>query len=186
MRDVVICHCRECRKQSGHLWASTGVPLDQFRLTDGKGLVRYQATAQARRGFCGQCGSFLFWEPAGQGRIAIAMGALDGPSGLGIEEHFLTEDGSDYDPGSTARHDPPGATLQVACLCGGCAFDAPAPAGPITACHCIQCRKLSGHFAASFEADEAALHWHADSTLRVFHGPKGSARGFCGTCGGKL
>ena len=33
LREIVACHCGQCRRWSGHVWASTSVPLDRFRLT---------------------------------------------------------------------------------------------------------------------------------------------------------
>ncbi|MBI1173026.1 GFA family protein [bacterium] len=57
--------------------------------------------------------------------------------------------------------------------------------GAVTACHCTQCRKLSGHFAASFDVDEALLHW-LDRSVAEFVTPGGGERGFCPTCGSSL
>jgi hypothetical protein len=52
--------------------------------------------AEARRGFCGECGSSLFWDPAGEERISIAAGTLDPPTGLRIIGHWYTSQASDY------------------------------------------------------------------------------------------
>jgi hypothetical protein len=76
--------------------------------------------------------------------------------------------------------------LSASCLCGGCRFTLPAPAGGIGACHCTQCRKLSGHFSASFDAEESTLVWEARQTLAEYRGPAGSRRGFCDRCGSSL
>ncbi len=38
----------------------------------------YESSQQARRGFCGRCGSTLFWEGHGRDYISIAAGTLDG------------------------------------------------------------------------------------------------------------
>ena len=35
------------------------------------------------------------------------------------------------------------------CLCGGVAFEMRGPLEPVTACHCIQCRKQTGNYWAS-------------------------------------
>ena len=96
LRDVFACHCSQCRKTSGHFWAATSVPLDRFRLTESAGLRWFQSSAQARRGFCGACGSSLFWEPVGEARISIAAGALEGDTGLTITENWCVEDKGDY------------------------------------------------------------------------------------------
>jgi hypothetical protein len=52
--------------------------------------------ADARRGFCGECGSSLFWDPPGEDTISIAAGTLDPPTGLRIVGHWYTSQASDY------------------------------------------------------------------------------------------
>src|SRR5260370_30096907 len=37
----------------------------------------YTASKEARRGFCGRCGSTLFWDGVGRDYISIAAGGLD-------------------------------------------------------------------------------------------------------------
>jgi hypothetical protein len=75
--------------------------------------------------------------------------------------------------------------IRAACLCGANVMTTPGPAGDMTACHCGQCRALSGFYAASFDMAEAALTWdRSDWTL--FPTPGGGVRAFCPTCGTKL
>ncbi|NEY89677.1 GFA family protein [Rhodobacteraceae bacterium KMS-5] len=57
--------------------------------------------------------------------------------------------------------------------------------GAVTACHCSQCRKTSGHYAASFDAEEAAVNWQARNVAEHV-GPGGGTRGFCPTCASSL
>ncbi len=96
MRPVLACHCSQCRKTSGHYWAATSVPETAFTLTCKDGLRWFRASDTARRGFCAHCGSSLFWKPDGQDRIAIAAGALDGPTGLKTTGHIFVADKGDY------------------------------------------------------------------------------------------
>lgn len=96
LRQVVACHCTQCRKTSGHYWAATSVPHDRFRLTEDAGLRWFQSSASARRGFCGICGSTLFWEPTGGTTMHIGAGTLDGATGLHIGEHWYVRDKGDY------------------------------------------------------------------------------------------
>ncbi|MCV2867231.1 GFA family protein [Defluviimonas sp. WL0002] len=65
-------------------------------------------------------------------------------------------------------------------------FDLPSAAGDITACHCVQCRKLSGHYAASFDVDEATIAWRCRDTIAEYETPAGGRRGFCNRCGSSL
>lgn len=187
LSPVVACHCSQCRKMSGHVWAASSVPVAQFRLTHAQGLAWFRSSDKAVRGFCKGCGSSLFWRETGQDVIYVAAGALEGPTGLALGENWHVADAADY-------HDPLGGpppapshaeTLHGTCLCGANRFHLPGPMGEVTACHCRQCRKTSGHHSASFDADEASLHWSARHQAE-HRSPGGATRGFCPTCGSSL
>ena len=182
LRPVVICHCQECRKGSGHVWAATAVPLARFTLTEGAALVWYHASDAARRGHCGRCGSFLFWEPRGEGRISVAPGALDEDPGLAQEAEWYQEEAGDYLRAQGPSAAP--ATVAGGCLCGGCTFTIPGPVGPVAECGCAVCRKASGYLAASCAV--VALDWQRRDSLAEWQGPDTALRGFCRVCGGKL
>lgn len=88
------CHCGQCRKQSGHHWAS-GLAADADLTTSGE--VRWYASSDfAKRGFCPNCGSFLFWKMDSEPKISFSLGTLDGPTGLRLERHIFTADKGDY------------------------------------------------------------------------------------------
>ena len=89
-----VCHCSQCRKQSGHLWASAHVPRADITIT---GPVRwFEATPTATRGFCPRCGSSLFWAAHDEDRISFALGALNAPTGLTLTKHIFTASKGDY------------------------------------------------------------------------------------------
>lgn len=90
------CHCSQCRKQSGHFWASTDVPREQLTIAGDDNLTWFHATERVRRGFCRYCGSFLFWEPIGGARVAVAMGAFEAPTGAQLHMHIFVADKGDY------------------------------------------------------------------------------------------
>lgn len=88
------CHCSQCRKQSGHVWASAQVPKAELSIW---GTMKwYAASDAAERGFCGRCGSFLFWQAHDEDMISFALGAVDGPTGLQLEKHIFVADKGDY------------------------------------------------------------------------------------------
>lgn len=60
----------------------------------------------ARRGFCGRCGSTLFYKPNSRDHVAILAGSFDTPTGLGIAGHVYVEDAGDYYviPGDAPHH----------------------------------------------------------------------------------
>lgn len=90
------CHCRECRKQSGHFWASADIARESLSVDGADQLTWFQASERVRRGFCSTCGAFLFWDPIGKDHIAVAMGALDAPTGVELEKHIFVAEKGDY------------------------------------------------------------------------------------------
>jgi hypothetical protein len=96
LREVVACHCSQCRKMTGHYLAATAARDSDLKVTNASGLKWFSASAGARRGFCGQCGSTLFWHGTDRDYTAIAAGSLDGPTGLALAQHIFTADKADY------------------------------------------------------------------------------------------
>ena len=99
MRDVTVCHCVECRRWHGSPGGYTSAPREALRLTSEDSLRWIdspESDAHARRGFCGECGSSLFWDAPDDDTISIAAGTLDLPTGLKVAEHIYTADASDY------------------------------------------------------------------------------------------
>lgn len=90
------CHCSQCRKQSGHYWASTNVPRSALTVRGEDKIGWYQSSEKIRRGFCSVCGSVLFWDPPHRDWTAIAMGAFDAPTGTRLEKHIFTAGKGDY------------------------------------------------------------------------------------------
>jgi len=90
------CHCSQCRKQSGHHWASTDVPRSAVHIQGLEGITWYRASEKVRRGFCKTCGSFLFWDPLQGDFTAIAMGAFDQPTRTQLEKHIFVANKGDY------------------------------------------------------------------------------------------
>ena len=96
LRDVVVCHCEMCRKAHGHIGAYTAAPKHALRVTESRGLKWYASSPIARRGFCGECGSTLFWEGKNRDTISIAAGTLDGATGLHTAIQIHTDSAGDY------------------------------------------------------------------------------------------
>jgi hypothetical protein len=96
---VLACHCQECRRWSGHFWAATAASKGDLALLEERGLRWVQSPRSdehARRGFCGECGSSLFYEAPGRETISIAPGTLDGPTGLRTAAHWYVSQAGDY------------------------------------------------------------------------------------------
>lgn len=90
------CHCAQCRKHSGHYFASTDVPRAALTIRGEERITWYQSSEKVRRGFCGTCGSSLFWDPIFKDWIGVAMGAFDGPTGARLGVHIFVSQKGDY------------------------------------------------------------------------------------------
>lgn len=90
------CHCIQCRKHSGHYFASTDVPREKLKITGEENIKWYQSSEKVRRGFCGTCGSSLFWDPVQRDWTSIAMGAFDGPTHVKLDKHIFVSEKGDY------------------------------------------------------------------------------------------
>ncbi|HEV7174866.1 MAG TPA: GFA family protein [Solirubrobacteraceae bacterium] len=100
LQDVLICHCEECRRWHGHIAAFTAARREDLAV-DGESAVRWidspAGEAHARRGFCGDCGSSLFWDAPGRETISIAAGTLDGDTELRVTGHIYVSRRAAYD-----------------------------------------------------------------------------------------
>jgi len=95
-RDVVACHCEQCRRTSGHYVAATRTNLEDFTLVADDTLVWYQSSDVAKRGFCQRCGGNLFWQPENGDTISVHAGTLDPPTELTTAAHIFADFKGDY------------------------------------------------------------------------------------------
>ena len=90
------CHCVQCRKQSGHFFASTDVPRAAVTVDGADKVTWFASSERVRRGFCSVCGSTLFWDPIRRDFIGIAMGAFDTPTATRLRMHIFVAEKGDY------------------------------------------------------------------------------------------
>ena len=96
LRDVVFCHCSQCRKTSGHYWAATQVSKGNLNLIKATSLSWYDSSDKARRGFCSVCGSSMFYERKGIDKISVSAGSLEIPTSLDRMRHIYVASKGDY------------------------------------------------------------------------------------------
>ena len=96
LREVIACHCGQCRRTSGHFWASTAAPRAAVHFEKDATLRWFQSSEKAARGFCAKCGASLFWSHSDRPTLSIAAGALEVPTGLKMGGHIFFADASDY------------------------------------------------------------------------------------------
>ena len=100
LRDVIVCHCVECRRWGGHAGAFSAAREEHLAIgeTDAlRWIDSPESDRDSQRGYCTACGSSLFWNSPHTERISIAAGTLDQPTGLRIAGHIYTHAAGDWD-----------------------------------------------------------------------------------------
>lgn len=98
-RDIICCHCENCRRTHGHVAAYTAIDRNDLVLEAEQTLQWFHdASPDTWRGFCNRCGASLFWElNESHGRISVAAGSLDDSGKLKTIGHvFVSEAGHYY------------------------------------------------------------------------------------------
>lgn len=74
------CHCQDCRAAHGTAFVTWfGVKADKIHIED-TDLTWYRSSPEARRGFCRNCGTTLFFQSSRwPGETHVAMGTLNSP-----------------------------------------------------------------------------------------------------------
>lgn len=70
------------------------------------------------------------------------------------------------------------------CLCGAVRYVVTGPLRPVVACHCMQCRRTSGHHVAATSAARGDLAITGE--VRWYTSSAEARRGFCPVCGSSL
>lgn len=89
VRHSSVCHCEDCRRcagATGVAWIS--VAADDFAIEQGTP-VEYRSSADARRCFCGSCGTGLWYvnENVSPGCVDIQTATLDDAEEFPPEKH---------------------------------------------------------------------------------------------------
>ena len=89
------CHCGLCRRWSGGIELGIETMPDAI-VWEGEGTVRtYKSSDWAERGFCGTCGSNLFWrltiDGPMYGLLSLAAGSLDDFSGMTFDSEIYVD-----------------------------------------------------------------------------------------------
>lgn len=73
-----------------------------------------------------------------------------------------------------------------ACLCGAVSFEVKGELAPPDACHCLQCRKSSGHYFVSTDVPADRLAIQGAEHVTWYRSSEKVRRGFCSICGSPL
>ena len=100
LRDVLFCHCFNCRRTHGHVSAYSSSRREDLVITEQRGLKWYHTdrdvTPNVQRGFCSECGSSVFWDPQGYEFVYISAGTVDPPTGVKGAGHIWLSEAGDY------------------------------------------------------------------------------------------
>ena len=100
LREILVCHCVECRRWAGRAWTATAARLADLEVAEAGALTWLPSPRSehgAERGFCRRCGGSLFWRVPGWDRLSISAGTLDDASGLRVAAHIWVEGGAEWE-----------------------------------------------------------------------------------------
>lgn len=99
LREILVCHCVNCRRLTGRAWPATAARRAELEVA---GEVAWAPSPgspwDARRGFCPACGTALFWDAPRRETVSIGAGTLDDPGGLRLAAHVQVADAVAWDP----------------------------------------------------------------------------------------
>lgn len=72
------------------------------------------------------------------------------------------------------------------CLCGAVTFEVDCELSAPDGCHCLQCRRWTGHYLASTDVPRGALVISGEENVNWFESSSKVRRGFCRRCGSSL
>ena len=85
------CHCTLCQRAHGAAFVTwVGFPADRVALDPAATLRWYPSTPSAERGFCGTCGTTLFFRSERwDGELHIARACVEGPLDRAPQAHVF-------------------------------------------------------------------------------------------------
>lgn len=94
LRDIWFCHCRQCRKVTGHFLASCRTEKGRIAV---KGEMSWSThSGKSQIGRCADCGSPLLWRQPESPTVSVLAGSLDDTYGLETRGHIFTAKKGDY------------------------------------------------------------------------------------------
>ena len=91
VRDVIVCHCGECRSATGGPWAATAAHRSDLRVENENALIWDRAAVSehdASRGRCRTCRTVVFWDAPGRETVSFAVALIDGGDMLSVAAHI--------------------------------------------------------------------------------------------------
>jgi hypothetical protein len=117
-RHVDACHCTMCRRWSGI--AYVGVHCgSEVEFEGEEHIVRYRSSEWAERGFCGKCGSNLFFHYLPKGTYGVLAGLFPDEALEPLAEEIFIDQKPDYYAFAGTRERLTGAEVMAKFGVGG-------------------------------------------------------------------
>ena len=94
-RHVEACHCTMCRRWSGLAFLGVQCGTD-VEFEGEEHVVRYRSSDWAERGFCGRCGSSLFYRYLPSGNYGLLAGLFPDYAFLPLNEEIFIDEKPAY------------------------------------------------------------------------------------------
>lgn len=88
---VVACHCGDCQKLHGNFFAMLATSQEAVTWSGQEHLSWYESSAQAKRAFCGHCGSRVAKAPQGSPRLLLSVGLFESDLAREIIKNVFTD-----------------------------------------------------------------------------------------------
>lgn len=92
---IDACHCGMCRRWSGGPHLGLGMVSDPV-FTGAEHVVRYASSEWAERGFCGTCGTHLFYRFVPTGNYSFLAGMFDGADDFALTLEIFVDNKPGY------------------------------------------------------------------------------------------
>ncbi len=93
-RHIDACHCAMCRRWGGGAFLSTPAMRD-IVIGGGDNVVRYRSSDWAERGFCGRCGTHLFYHLLPEDSYSCPSGLFPGADDFPLTSEIFIEEKPD-------------------------------------------------------------------------------------------
>lgn len=117
-RHVEACHCGMCRRWGGGPFLSLK-QVTEPEIEGGEHIVRYASSDWAERGFCGRCGTHLFYFYKPRVGYSFAAGLFDVIDGFEFPEEIFIDSKPDYYDFAGERERLTGAEVKAKFGAGG-------------------------------------------------------------------
>jgi hypothetical protein len=94
-RNVEACHCSMCRRWGGSAYVGVQCGSDVLFVGE-ENVVRYRSSEWAERGFCGRCGSNLFFHYLPKDTYGLLAGLFPDDALLPLSEDIFNDEKPDY------------------------------------------------------------------------------------------